>query len=812
MKVPLSWLREYVEFDLSPRELAAKLTFSGTEVEGIETLGGEYAGVVAGEVLSVDKHPNADRLTVCRVNAGGGGEVLVVCGAPNVRVGMKVPLAMIGATLPNGMAIKKTKVRGVESFGMLCAEDELKVSDDHSGVMALPDDTFPGTPLSEILGAPETVLELEVTPNRPDCLSMIGIAREIAALLGKPLRLPDVTLAETTVPVESLTRVDVEDAVACPRYTARVISDIRIGPSPKWMQRRLSCAGIRPINNIVDITNYVMLECGQPLHAFDYHRLGEHRIVVRHPQPAEPLNTLDGQRRAIEPEMLIIADAERPVAVAGVMGGAGSEIQDTTATVLLESACFKAQDIRRTSKRLGLSSESSYRFERGVDVGNVEWASRRAAALMAAHGGGTVARGVIDVAPGRPAERRVRLRYGYARRLLGIELDDAGMNKILTSLGFSVTAAGPDACDVTTPTYRVDVDQEVDLIEEIARIHGLDKVPSPSPAARIVRDADDRPTRALVQCRHALTGLGLTEIMNYSFLADRLLSFVNYGSPEKRIVLPNPVSADYAVLRDSLIPQMVETLGRNRSRQAREAALFELGRVFRAEAELTYSEEDRVCIGLMGPVGRAGQAKAQAVEPDEMFQWLRGVLEGLCGALKVPSQRQGGLSRPGIVFGDVSCGCFEPGRAVSVTLDGEPAGVLGLIDERVRSEWRIVDPVGVLELRLAPLLKHVLDVPAFKPVATYPGVDRDVAMVVDDGVTHEAVVSSMWQAAPPELVDIRLFDVYRGQGLGEGRKSLAYSLTYRSMEKTLTDEAVNAMHDRVKATLRSALKAEIRES
>lgn len=811
MKVPLSWLRDYVDFELSPRELADKLTFSGTEVEGIETIGGDYKGVVVGEVLSVEKHPNADRLTICRVNTGVG-EITVVCGAPNVAVGIKVPLAMIGTTLPNGMTIKKAKVRGVESSGMLCAADELKLSDDHSGLMILPGNAVPGTPLTEILGAPETVLELEVTPNRPDCLSMIGIAREIAALLGKPLRLPDIGLTEGGSAVESLAQVAIEDAAGCPRYTARMISEVRIGPSPKWMQHRLSCAGIRPINNVVDITNYVMIECGQPLHAFDCDKLAGHRIVVRKACPGETLSTLDGQQRAIAPQMLIIADAERPVAVAGVMGGAGSEILDGTRTVLLESACFRAQDIRQTSKRLGLSSESSYRFERGVDIGNVEWASRRAAGLMAGYAHGVVARGVIDRWPGQAAVRRVRLRYGQARRLLGIDLDNAGMDRILTSLGFTVARSGPEECDVTTPTFRVDVDQEVDLIEEVARIHGLDKVPSPSPAARIVRDADDHPTRALLQCRHALTGLGLTETMNYSFLSDRLLSFVNYGLPERRIVLPNPVSADYAILRDSLIPQMVETLGRNRSRQAREAALFELGRVFTAEPNVQYTEEDRVCIGLMGPVGRAGQAKAQPVEPDEMFQWLRGVMEGLCTALKVPPHRRGGLSRPGIVFGEASAGCFEDGRAMSVTIDGEPAGVLGLISERVRAEWRVSDPLGILELRTSPLLRHVLDVPAFKPVATYPGIDRDVAMVVDDGVRHAVVLDCIWQAAPPELVDIRLFDVYRGKGLGEGRKSLAYSLTYRSMERTLTDEAVNGMHDRIKAILRSELQAEIREN
>ncbi len=811
MKVPLSWLREYVDIELSPKELADKLTFSGTEVEGIDTLGGDLSGVVVGHVLAVDKHPNADRLTVCRVNSGAA-ELVVVCGAPNVRAGAKVPLAGIGTTLPNGLKIKKAKVRGVESFGMLCAEDELGLSEDHTGVMILPDSAVPGTPLSEIVGPPETVLRLEITPNRPDCLSMIGIAREIATLLGKPLRIPDVSLAEGAEDVGRFVSVAIEDAAGCPRYTARVLSGVAIGPSPRWMQHRLGCAGVRPINNVVDITNYVMLECGQPLHAFDYELLGGHRIVVRRPRAGEALSTLDGQVRAIDQDMLVIADAERPVALAGIMGGAGSEIRPQTGTVLLESACFRPQDIRRTSKRLGLSTESSYRFERGLDIGGVEWASRRAASLMAAHAGAIVARGVVDAWPAPAPERRVRMRYARARDLLGISLDNEGMDAILGRLGFAVAAAdGGAVCEATVPTFRVDIAQEADLFEEVARIHGLDKVPAPTPDARLVADADDRPTRALLACRTALTGLGLTEIMNYSFLAERLPAFVGYGSAEGRIVLPNPVSADYAVLRDSLIPQMIETLGRNRSRQAREAALFELGRVFMAQPDGNYAEEDRLCIGLLGPVGRSGLAKSHPVEPQETFQWLTGVLDTLCGAMRIPCRRKDGLSRPAIAFAATTAECFEAGHAVTVTIAGETAGVMGLVSQRVRNEWRVADPMGVLELRVAPLLKHVLDVPAVKPLAAYPGVDRDVAMVVADSVSHESVIDCIWKSAPAELVDIRLFDIFRGKSLGDGRKSMAYSLTYRSQERTLTDETVNAMHDRIKDSLRTELQADIRE-
>jgi phenylalanyl-tRNA synthetase beta chain len=810
MKLPLSWLKEYVDFDLSPRELASLLTFSGTEVEGIRTIGGDYTGIVVGEVLSVERHPNADRLTVCQVNTGSE-TLTVVCGAPNVAAGIKVPLATLGATVPNGVKIKKAKVRGVESFGMLCAADELGLSEDHSGLMILPPDTRPGTPFAEIAGPPETVLELEVTPNRPDCLSVIGMAREVAALLGKPLKTPEPVVRESLRAVESLASVTVEDAEGCPRYTGRVVEGVAIAPSPQWMQRRLSASGIRPINNIVDITNYVMLECGQPLHAFDYDLLDGRRIVVRRVKAGETMSTLDGSVREITTDMLVIADAKRPVAVAGVMGGAGSEILDNTRTVLLESAYFKTSDIRKTSKKLALSTDSSYRFERGVDIEKVEWASRRAAQLISELAGGSVARGVIDVYPSVPVKTRVPLRYERVRSLLGVAIADEMVRAIFQALGFGIVSSDAVRCVVEIPAYRVDLAQEADLIEEVARIHGLDKIPSPSPVAKIIPGAEDAVTQSLLACRANLVGLGLSEIMNYSFLSGRLLDWVGHGDPARRVVLPNPISADHTVLRDSLIPQMIETLGRNRARQAREAALFEMGRVFFKDPEGRNGEVDRVCIGLMGPVGRAGMLKTQPVKDEEMFQWIKGVLESLCRAQHVPEINRGGLSRLDMELKPLSSSCFEEGCGVSIWISGECCGTLGLVSERVRGEWRLTDPVGVLEIQVAPLIKQALRIPVSRPVGAFPGVERDVAMVVEDGISHEAILKTIWNVAPPELVDIRLFDVYRGEGVGKGRRSVAYSLTYRSMEKTLTDEEANAFHDKVKAALRKDAGAEIRE-
>lgn len=810
MKLPLSWLKEYVDVDLSPKELASLLTFSGTEVEGIKTIGGDFTGIVVGEVLSVERHPNADRLTVCQVNSGSE-TLTVVCGAPNVAAGIKVPLATLGTLVPNGLKIKKAKVRGVESFGMLCAADELGLSEDHSGLMILPPETKVGTPFSEIAGPPETVLELEVTSNRPDCLSLIGMAREVATLLGKPLKVPSPLVKEESRSVESLVSVVIEDSVGCPRYTGRVISGITIAPSPQWMQRRLSAAGIRPINNVVDVTNYVMLECGQPLHAFDYELLEGHKIVVRRAEAGETMSTLDGTAREINPDMLMIADGRRPVAVAGVMGGAGSEIRDATKTVLLESAYFKPSDIRKTSKKLGLSTDSSYRFERGMDIEAVDWASRRAAQLMVELAGGVAAKGVIDVFPTKPARGQVPLRFERVRELLGIQIADEVILTIFKALGLGLVSRDAVRCMMEIPAYRVDLKQEVDLIEEVARIHGLDKVPSPSPVARIIPGAEDKATQAILACRANLVGLGLSEIMNYSFLSGRLLDLVGHGDPEKRVVLPNPISADHTVLRDSFIPQMIETLGKNRARQAREASLFEMGRVFFKDDSGKNAEVDRICIGLMGPVGRTGMAKTQPVKDEEMFQWITGILESLCRAQHVPEISKGGLSSLDLVLKPVNRPCYEEGRGVSIWISDACVGTMGLVSERVRTEWRLVDPVAVLELDLAPLLANALRISVSRAIGTFPSVDRDVAMVVGDDVTHEAILGAIRAVAPPELVDIRLFDIYRGESVGKGRKSLAYSLTYRSMEKTLTDDVANAFHDKIKATLKSELSAEIRE-
>jgi phenylalanyl-tRNA synthetase beta chain len=800
MKLPLSWLRDYVDVDASARDIADRLTFSGTEVEGIETVGSDFAGIVVGEIVAVEPHPRADRLKVCRVN--DGRQVLqVVCGAPDVKVGDKAPFAGVGVTLPGGMQIREAKLRGESSFGMLCAEDELGISDDHSGLMALPPEAAAGAALSSILGPPEVVLNVEITWNRPDCLSIIGMAREVAALFRLPLRRPDIRLQEAGEAAERAVSVSIEAPQDCLRYTARVIRGVVPGPSPAWMQKRLTLCGVRPINSLVDITNYVMLECGQPLHAFDYDLLRGRRILVRRARAGEPFATLDGVPRSLDPNMLVIADAERAVALAGVMGGAGSEIGDATRTVLLESAAFAAPGIHRTSTRLGLVSESSRRFERGVDVGAADWAANRAAALTAELAGGAVAPGLVDVYPGRPAVRRISLRYAHARRVLGVDVTPDEITATLDALQVPVVDRGAEACTVEAPTFRPDLEIEADLVEEVARIVGLERVPEAPAASRVVSGMSEAPFRAESACRGSLVGLGLTETLNYSFVGPQLLDRFTPAEAARRVVLPNPVSAEYSVMRDALAPQMVETLGRNLSRQVGDVRGFEMGRVFLRDASGAIREEDRVCIGLMGAVGRSPSDLRRPVEAGEMFLWLKGVVEGLLSALHAGE----------VAFRAAACPWMDPDAAVEVLIGGRPAGLLGLVSRAVRREWRMQAPVGVAELSLKALVAGAFRPPELKPVPAFPAIVRDVAMVVGEGVRHDDVVRVVRSAAPSELTHIELFDIFRSEGLGQGRKSVAYAFEFRSLTRSLTDEDANRFRDAIRNALVRELSAEMRE-
>lgn len=801
MKIPLSWLKEYVDYDDTPEGLADKLTFSGVEVEGIATIGGGVVGVVVGEVRAIERHPDADKLTLCKVNYGGDAEMTVVCGAPNVAVGGKYPFAPLGTKLPCGITIAKRKVRGVVSEGMLCAEDELGLSDDHTGLMELDAQWAPGTPLAEVLGPPETVMEVEITPNRPDCLSLLGIAREVAALYGTKVNVPDTTLKEVHPAVEKATSVVIEDLEDCPRYIARVLKNVKVAPSPDWMQRRLTAAGVRPINNIVDITNYVMLECGQPLHAFDQTLLTEGRIVVRHPKPGEKITTLDGVVRDLEPEMLVIADARRAMALAGVMGGEDSGINDSTTTVLLESASFRPASVRATSKKLDMLTEASYRFMRGVDAELADFGSRRAAKFMVELAGADLLMGAVDEHGKLPEPWKVTCRPARLTALLGLEATHEQIAHVFESLELKVLRSTPEMIEVLVPTFRADLTREADLIEEYARLQ-IKSLPPVRSMATIVPGANDKPAVAQAQLRDALVGMGLQQVMHYSFLDEGLLNLFDKANAPRRVKLANPLTSDHTIMRDALLPQMVATIGLNVSRQVETTAFFETGRVFYLDADGMPAEKEHLSVGLLGPVGRTGLDRFQPVSAADMFLWMKGIWEQLAAAMKLRHAQLRPAKRP---WG-------EPGRGMEIVVNDVVIGWLGLLQTAIGREWRIQEPVGLLEVAVEPVIQGIGARQELAPPPSYPSIRRDTALIVADDVRHEQVLAVVRAAAPAELENIELFDIYQGKNLGEGRKSMAYAFTYRSASGTLTDEKANAFHAAINAALKAQLSAEIRES
>lgn len=807
MKLPISWLNEFVDVsDLSVQELSDRLTFSGVEVEGIETVGQEPLddNFVVGEVLTCDPHPDSDHLHVCKVSTGS--EVLqIVCGAPNCAAGVKAPLAKIGAVVPDGgFKIKKGKLRGVESFGMLCSARELKLSGDHNGIMILPADIPAGTPVRDVVGGekPQTVLDLEVTWNRPDCLSIVGIAREFSAILGRSLKMPAVDFEESDRDVNTFAKVVVENPEHCPRYIARVMTGVKDGESPKFMRERLELCGVRSISLTVDVTNYVMLECGQPLHAFDYRTLADRTIVVRDAREGETIRTLDGVDRKLDPSMLVIADAEKPSAVAGVMGGEGSEIEPGTEHVLLESALFEPVSTKFTAGKLGLATEASYRYIRGVDTDLADWASRRAVSLLQRYGGAVVAKGSIDVDNRHGYEHTVAIDFRRVNNAIGVDLSGDRQVAILESIGLKTVRRDDSGAEFAIPSWRLDLTLEADLVEEIARLNGLDNIPEKLPGVAAVSPLSDAPFYARKKCRDAMLGLGFSEAMHYSFLSKQELDVFDRRQPERRVVLPNPVSAEYGLLRDSLAPQLMGSLGRNAAHQVESAGLFEMGRVFLMTPKGEPVEEEHLSIGLMGPFGRSAIDRQRAVSNEEALLWLKGAIEALAETL-----RSGRLS-----FAAIEHPAMEPGFAVEIQLNGRAIGFMGAVSGKIRHSWRMTSPMVLAEMKLPPLLSNVGGkAGAVKPPPQYPAVRRDIAFIADAGLTHAEVVKAIQKVAPSTLTGIELFDIFQSKEIGKGKRSLAYALVFRSAERTLTDQEVNEAFTKIIQNLKDVLKVEVRE-
>jgi phenylalanyl-tRNA synthetase beta chain len=802
MKLPVSWLAEYIDIsDLSINELADRITFAGIEIEGIEQVGAEYDNIVACEVLSCERHPGADHLFVTKV-FDGESELQVVCGAPNCRAGLIVPLAKVGAVMPGGMKIRKAKLRGVDSYGMLCSASELEISSDADGIMEMESTVIPGTPLSSLYGSTETVFDVEITWNRPDCLSIIGIAREFSAILGRPLKMPSTDFPVTEQLATDLCSVSIENPDACKHYSARVLPHVERLPSPEWMRKRLELCGIRSIDIVVDVSNYVMLECGQPLHTFDYERVRDHAIVVRKAGKGETITTLDDDERILDESMLLITDPAAPLAVAGVMGGRDSEIQENTSSVLLESASFEPESVKRTATMLNMRTESSYRFERGVDPFLTDWASQRACALLVKYANATVAGGVAEADYRQKEPVKVTLRFERANNVIGLEIPAKKQIEILKSLGFEVVESCESSATFSVPSYRVDVDCEADLVEEVARLSGLDALPEVVPGTKLVPGTSDTFFRSVAACRHHLLSLGYSEIMNYSFTAPAVLEpFTDGAGMENGVHLPNPVSADYSMLRGSLIPQMFSTMVYNNSHGTQTARFFEMGRVFFKTSSGDIDEEERVCIGLMGFAGRAGTDSVRPVESSEAILWMKGTLDALFSSLRAPEMSLKPCEATG----------FESGFAADIFVDRRKIGLAGMVKSSLLQKNRISSPLILAEFKRDAVSKNVFSTVTVKNLSAFPSTSRDIALIAGEGTTHGEIVDTIRKFAPPELEDVKLFDIFTGKSLGSGRTSLAYTLRYRSSERTLNDVEVNKFHDKIKDGLRKTLNLELRE-
>jgi phenylalanyl-tRNA synthetase beta chain len=802
MKVSLSWLQEYVTIGMPVDRLAHALTMAGLEVEAVEDRYAYLDTVVVGRIAAVTPHPNADKLKLCRVEAGKH-TCQVVCGAPNAAVGLLAPLALAGSQLPGGAIVSVNAIRGQNSEGMLCSQAELGLGDDGAGLLSLSEDLTPGDPLNKALGLSDYVLEIGLTPNRADCLSIMGVAREVAGFNGDALKRPAVQMPPTGGRIAAMTSVTVEAPDHCPRYAARLIENITVAPSPFWLKDRLTSVGLRPINNIVDITNFVMLETGQPLHAFDFDHLAEHRIVVRTAGQGERFTTLDGKERSLGPEMLMICDGQKPVAVGGVMGGMNSEIETGTSRVLLESAYFNPVSIRKTAKQLGLSTDASHRFERGVDPHGTLYALERAARLMAELGRGRIIKGCIDVAQDLPRTPTIRLSAAAANRLLGTRIERADMSRLLSAIEFKVQTENEDMLKVDTPSFRVDISRPEDLVEEVARRAGYDRIPVAYP----VLPAVTRPASRLWQqrqiMRHLMAGLGFSEIITYSFVHTDSCRRLRLPEDDRRcrqLAILNPLSEDQAVMRSSLIPGLLETMKRNTARLSKDLKLFETGKIFISKGGDAQPEEIDMLAGLWTG-DRATPEWHTKPEPCDFYD-LKGGVESLLEGLNIESARFTRLP-------DDRCAYTKPGASAQIIVDGDLLGLIGEVHPQVLSSYELRQPAFIFEMDLERLVSHIPEVRRSRPLPKYPATSRDATLIVEKDLEVDALLNYIRSLDEALVEEVRLFDIFTGAPIAEGRKSVSLRIVYRSSENTLEDAAVNKLHKQISGRLVKAFNADL---
>jgi len=815
MNVSYRWLSDYIDLSgISAQELAEMMTRGGIEIDSVPSRNAGVSGVVVGYVKTREKHPDADKLSVCTIDVGTGEDLQIVCGAANIGADMKVPVAMIGAKLPGGLDIKRAKLRGVESQGMICSAKELGINDkllpkeQQEGILILPSDTELGRDILEVLALNDSILELDLTPNRSDCLSMLGVAYEVAALTGRPLVLPEPSkdLYSTAERTSDHISVTISAEEQCSLYTARYIKGVKIAPAPQWIQNRLIAAGIRPISNIVDITNYVMLEYGQPLHAFDAAKVAGGRIDVRLAKPGEMLVTLDDQERKLEPQMLVIADAEKAIGLAGVMGGANSEVTADTTDIILESAKFDGGTIRRTSRQLGLRSEASARFEKEVDPDRVRAALDRAAGLIARYGEGLVTEGIAEADATSQEPVIVELSLSRINGMLGTDLSSLEIKTILSRLQFAAEVSGDGVWTVTVPSRRGDITRDVDLIEEVARLHGYDEIPTTLIEGSTTAGALTRPQAIRRELRAILTGAGLQEAVCYSVTSlQRTTLFKELSGGAKPIPLAMPMSEERSVLRTTLLPSLLEAASYNLTRKNNDLALLEIGNVYHSdETILTRLPLEKPRAALLMTGNRRSASWNRSAEPVDFYD-VKGIMEKVFERLGLNDR---------ITYEAAQPEGFHPGRTAAIKIHTERGtetiGYVGQLHPELQREFDLADTY-VAELELSPVYEYADRNIVYRTLPRYPAIERDIAVVVDSSVAGGALTAAIVSSAGELLESVKVFDVYTGDRIGSDKKSVALALVYRHGERTLTDEEVTEAHTRVLAQLEQSFGAELRK-
>ncbi len=790
MQIPYGWLKELVDFEWSPQELAEKLTLSGSEAEVQKLFEGQFDNIVVGQIAELNDIEKSDHLKLAVVNSGEE-KLQVVCGAPNAAKGQKVVMAKVGAKLQNEFEIKEVKLRGVKSYGMICSERELGITDDHSGIIVLDDDAPVGKPADEFLKLNDSVIKLDLTPNRPDMLSAIGIARDIGCLAGNKVRRPEFKLSEISEKASDYVKVSIDDPDACPRYAARIIKGVKIGPSPWWIKQKLLLCGVRPISNVVDITNLVMLEYGHPLHAFDYNRFDRKEILVRRARDGEKFTTLDETEHTLTPEVLLITDGERAVAAAGVMGGLDSEISDETTDILLESAYFNPITIRKGRLHMGTISESSTRFEKGADPNNVPGAIDRAAWLINEYAGGKLLSGIVDCYPKKITPIKIDFRPDKANSFLGTSIPEKRIRDIFNGLEFGVEGNG--IMKVTVPTFRPDIEREVDLIEEIVRIEGYESVPSSERnlGPLFTHQFEDDILRD--EIRRALTTQGFDETYGSGLADPKLMSKLSDGKPLLKIL--NPIAEDLAVLQSSLLYSLLKSVSHNISRRNINLQLFEIGKAFHPGNPP--DEREQVGLILTGRTDDNWYSKSMEFS----YYHLKGAIDGLIDSCRIAPM----TLIPAEQF------VYLKGCSFEIKIDNDLIGYAGQINIELAKALDIKQAVHAAVLDFDKLLAKRRPDMSFKPVPRYPAAPRDLAVVIDETINAGQIEEEIKKVGGDLLEEVKIFDLYRGKQVGEGKKSIAFALQYRSSERSLESKEIIATHNKIAAHLKKHFNAEIRE-